>query len=77
MLPFLWFGWMQLQFFSALIHSVKDLGTTTRSLLQDMCSSVCLPDMVLQHMQRVVSQHMQRMVLQHMQRMALHQLALQ
>jgi hypothetical protein len=50
-------------FFSAPMHSVKDLGTRTRSLLQGMCSLVGWPDMVLQHMQRVVSQHMQRMVL--------------
>ena len=39
-------------FVSALIHSFKDLSTRTRSLLQDMRSSVSLPDMVLQHMQR-------------------------
>ena len=34
-------------FVSALIHSFKDLSTRTRSLLQDMRSSVSLPDMVL------------------------------
>ena len=38
-------------FVAALTHSFKDLGTRTRSLLQDMGSSVGLPDMVLQHMQ--------------------------
>ncbi len=41
-------------FVSALIHSFKDLSTRTRSLLQEG-SSVGLPDMVLQHMQRCSS----------------------
>jgi len=44
-------------FFSALMHSFKDPAARTRSLLQDMRSSVGLCDMVLQHMQCMVSQH--------------------
>ena len=39
-------------FFSALIHSFKNLATRTRSLLQDMRYR---PVMVLQHMQRLSS----------------------